>query len=176
MNRKTDAPADQRAVDAVAEKLLAAGIRPTVQLIHEALGGSPRGLRQMLDDWRHRLARRVPLVDAPPTALPEERAEAIVRQAIDSARGTLRARIRSTRQRLSALEPHAGETHGHGDLDRLERDLLELQSQMRGFARQLTELASGLAPMEKKVSELIRALRLTGVSPPARKEKGRARD
>jgi hypothetical protein len=176
MNRKSEAPADQRAVDAIAEKLLAAGIRPTVQLIHEALGGSPRGLRQMLEDWQYRLARRVPVVDAPATALPEERAEVIVRQAIDSARGTLRARLRSTRQRLAALEPHSGELHAQGDLDHLERELLDLQSQIRGFARQLAELAAGLTPLEKKVSELIRAVRLQGVSPRARKDKGRSRD
>src|SRR5687767_11181511 len=168
MNRKTSTQPNQRAVDAAAEKLLAAGIRPTVPLIHEAVGGSPRGLRAMLDDWRTRLAKRVPVPDAPPTALPEERAEVIVRQAIDSARGSLRALIRSTRKRMAALEAHPAESHGRHELERLERDLLDLQAQMRAFGVRLAELAAGMAPLEKKAAELIRALRLLSVAPAPR--------
>jgi hypothetical protein len=156
MNRKATQPATQREVDAAAEKLLAAGIRPTVQLVHEAVGGSPRGLRAMLEDWRNRLARRVPVPDAPPTALPEERAEVIVRQAIDSARGSLRQRLRSTRERMSALEAHPTEDPAQREADHFERQLLELQSAVRHVATKLSELAAQVAPIEKKLADVIR--------------------
>lgn len=163
MNRKSNVPATQRAVDAAAEKLLAAGIRPTVQLVHEAVGGSPRGLRAMLEDWRNRLARRVPVPDAPPTALPEERAEVIVRQAIDSARGSLRQRLRTTRERLSALEPHRVEDSAQRDADHFERELLDLQSAVRRLASKVEELSGELVPIEKKLAEVIRVGRVRGM-------------
>src|SRR5690348_16130695 len=98
MNKKTQP--SQRAVDNAADKLLASGVRPTVQRIYEAIGGVPQKLRPMLEDWRARLPRRMAQGDSTtPTAAAEEHAEALVRQAIDSARGSLRERIRSTRKR-----------------------------------------------------------------------------
>jgi hypothetical protein len=149
MNKKTQP--SQRAVDNIADKLLASGVRPTVQRIYEAVGGVPQKLRPMLEDWRARLPRRMPQADAATsTAVAEEHAEALVRQAIDSARGSLRERIRSTRKRLSTLTDRTPTKPDVVTLDRREVERL---------AREFSTLHADLVSLEQRTSELVRALR-----------------
>jgi Plasmid replication region DNA-binding N-term len=149
MNKKTQP--SQRAVDLAADKLLASGVRPTVQRIHEAVGGLPQKLRPMLEDWRNRLPQRMAQEDsAPPTVAAEERAEALVRRAIDSARGSLRERIRSTRKRLSTL---TDKSPTKSDVVTLERKEVER------LAHEFSTLHADLVSLEQRTSELVRALR-----------------
>jgi hypothetical protein len=176
MNRKTDNASMQRWVDAAAGKLLAAGIRPTVALVHEAVGGSARNLRPLLEDWRMRLAaRQAAPVDLPATAIPEERAEAVVRQAIDSARGSLRKRMRTTQERLSTLAARAPEGGGVGraELEQILRDLVDLQRQIGAHANRLDEMRVEFSMLEKRVEKDVRALRLLSAAARARDSKGR---
>jgi chromosome segregation ATPase len=170
MKSKPNNQTSQRAVDSAADKLLASGIRPTVQLLHEALGGSPRGLRAMLEDWRGRLVKRAAvLADSPASAMPEERAEEIVRKAIDNARGSLRDRIRSTRRRLSAIGAPAPGSSGHhveidrSELARLEDELGDLQSELAAHAQKVSEAKAGIAALEKRVEHIFRSVRLLSV-------------
>jgi hypothetical protein len=175
MNRKADNASMQRKVDAAAEKMLAAGIRPTVPLVHEVVGGSARSLRPLLEDWRIRLAaRQAASMDLPATAIPEERAEAVVRQAIDSARGSLRKRMRSTQERLSTLSARAPEGGvGRAELEQILRDLVDLQRQIGAHANRLDEMRVEFSMLEKRVEKDVRALRLLSAAARARDSKGR---
>jgi hypothetical protein len=142
----------QRAVDNVADKLLATGVRPTVQRIYEAIGGVPQKLRPMLEDWRARLPRRMPAPgdSAASTAVAEEQAETLVRQAIDSARGSLRERIRSTRKRLSTLT----------DRSPAKSDVVTLaRKEVERLSREFSSLHADLVSLEQRTAELVRALR-----------------
>lgn len=63
----------QEQVNAAADALVAAGDKPTVEKIRQALGtGSPNTVTRMLDDWRGTLAQRlrdvIQLPDVPPKA------------------------------------------------------------------------------------------------------------
>jgi hypothetical protein len=150
MNKK--AQPSQRAVDNVADKLLATGVRPTVQRIYEAIGGVPQKLRPMLEDWRARLPRRMPAPgdSAAPTTVAEEQAETLVRQAIDSARGSLRERIRNTRKRLSTLT----------DRSPAKSDVVTLaRKEVERLSREFSSLHADLVSLEQRTAELVRALR-----------------
>ena len=105
----------------------------------------------MLEDWRARLPRRMAQGDSTtPTAAAEEHAEALVRQAIDSARGSLRERIRSTRKRLAKLTDRSPTKSDVVTLDRKEVERL---------AREFSTLHADLVSLEQRTSELVRALR-----------------
>ena len=150
MNRS--AQPNQRSVDNIADKLLASGVRPTVQRVYEAIGGVPQKLRPMLEDWRARLPRRMPVQgdSMSATTAAEELAETLVRQAIDSARGSLRERIRSTRKRLSALKDRSPANTEVVTLARKEVERL---------VREFSTLHADLVSLEQRTSELVRALR-----------------
>jgi hypothetical protein len=92
--------------------------------------------------------------------LPEERAEVFVRQAIDSARGTLRERIRSTRRRLTSFAANAPAPRAMkagADIDRLALERVELD--LRALQSQAAALREGLAALEKKAADVARGLR-----------------
>ena len=165
MNRKSSNATTQRAVDEAADKLLVSGIRPTVQRLHEAIGGVPRELRPMLEDWRNRLAQRSPVGSRPSAAIErEERAEQLVRQAIDTVRGSLRDRIRTSRKRIASMSrPLVGnraDRISRSDVVRLGRELTALQSQIAAQRKMLDEACAAAASLEKRTTELVRSVRL----------------
>jgi hypothetical protein len=173
MDRKAEIT--QPAVDRAAERLLASGIRPTVQRVHEQLGGPPRKLRPMVEDWWKRLSSqlRSDQESVPPDATVEERAELVVRQAIDSARFSLRDRIKAAKRTLvpargAAAAPFAGGANvlvAQKDFERIERELNELHSLVLDHLQGLANARSGFATVEKRLADLYGDLRLAAAAP-----------
>ena len=155
MNKISFGPNRQRAVDEAAEKLLASGVRRTVQRLHELFGGDPRALRPMLEDWRNRLASRASSKSDRPS---EELAEELARKKIDSVRSSLRERIRTSRQRISSLgrpEQIAGKSAiERSDVVRIDRELRELQSHLAAHTELLNEIRATAEALQGRAANL----------------------
>lgn len=175
MNRKTSqigAPTSatvqdstaQRSVDRAAEQLVASGVRPTVQRIHDIVGGSARKVGPMLEDWRKRLSSRFAADQDGPgaTASDDETAEAFIRRAIDDARHAISRRGRSARNGMG-VKIHLRNAADPAELrvayKRAEQSIVELRAKESACHDKLRRLHDLLATMELRAASLAAALR-----------------
>ena len=165
----------QNSVFEAAEALIAAGARPTVQRIHQIVGGPVRRIRPLFDAWWRSLAARLDEGQSSTNTrlTSDEAAEAFVRRAIDQARAASRKRVSLRGTRASPnLKIHLRETTPaalKSAYKRAEKELEELRSKEHALEDKLIRIRNIVAVTEARAALIASALRQGADVPSGRK-------